>query len=240
MNNPKSILIIGATHGNEHLGPKFYEYLLHKRSLVLEYCSFLIGNPRAYAESVRYIDADLNRSFAVDVPESYEARRAREITKYIEVTQPTLIIDMHTTAVVQPNIHIVSSIDDTEVRAFIRSSHLSTILQVKPLGDIAHKFSNLIAYEVPNRNISKTLFESIELDLIRYIRSEKLPMHRRLYRMTDKIYSSEVSKEQAKQFVNFQMSDQGYIPVMTGNNSYRKQTNYLGFKATAPVEININ
>ena len=40
-----NILLIGASHGNELLGPKLFSHLLQHRKEVLEYVDMLIGNP---------------------------------------------------------------------------------------------------------------------------------------------------------------------------------------------------
>lgn len=57
------LLIIAATHGNELLGIKLYQFLLAQHSALLESIDFVIGNPRAYAAHKRYIQSDLNRSY---------------------------------------------------------------------------------------------------------------------------------------------------------------------------------
>ena len=67
-----NILLIGASHGNELLGPKLFSHLLQHRKEVLEYVDMLIGNPRAFAARKRYIESDINRSYntALDTYES--------------------------------------------------------------------------------------------------------------------------------------------------------------------------
>ncbi|MBI4781826.1 MAG: aspartoacylase [Oscillatoriophycideae cyanobacterium NC_groundwater_1537_Pr4_S-0.65um_50_18] len=108
MNKMSHVLIVGGTHGNEltgaYLTQKFQQspHLLENRSFQVQ---TLLGNPKAFAKGVRYIDQDLNRSF--DRPclqnadhSNYESQRAREISQSFEANfdaSTTVIIDIHST-----------------------------------------------------------------------------------------------------------------------------------------------
>ena len=233
------ILIIGATHGNEALGPKLYQRLLQKRSPLLEHIDFILGNPRAYHARKRYIDCDLNRSYGA-TGQKYEEVRASQIAEHINSTRPDIILDMHTTSCHQPNCLIVHSTSDSRVRRMLRASHIETILQVKPMGDIATVASNVVGYEVPNRNVTPQLLDAITDDLTNFLHDEGNHPQKRLFTMTDKIMKSEVTPEDVASFKNFEMHPMGFVPIMTGNNSYKKQTDYLGFKADAGEDIIIS
>lgn len=233
-----NILIIAATHGNELLGVKLYQRLLRKRSALLEYVDFAIGNPRAYTAATRYIESDLNRSYQSEGTR-YEQRRARTIKRRIMMTKPDIILDMHTTTCAQPDCLIVADTAGAMRRRFLRACHIDTILQVHSLSDIASISDNVIGYEVPNRHITPDLLDTIIEDLRRFIAHEAHSTTKRLFRMTGKIYKKDVTTEQRKTFVNFHMHELGYVPIMTGENSYKKQTDYLGFKASAPEEITL-
>jgi len=230
------ILIVAATHGNELLGIKLYERLLKQHSVLLESIDFVIGNPRAYAKSLRYIDKDLNRSYGIGGDE-YETTRAREIQEYIHLTQPDIVLDMHTTNCVQPNCLIVRNLSSDIKKKFLRASHIETILQVQPMGDIAMIGDNVIGYEVPNKSITPVLLDTIAQDIQNFIMHEQPYPYKKFYKMLGKIYKQDTSTQQAKSFVNFQMHELGFVPIMTGNNSYKKQTDYLGFKASVTEEI---
>lgn len=230
------ILMIAATHGNELLGIKLYQRLLARRSPLLDAIDFIVGNPRAYAEKLRYIDTDLNRSYGVQGA-GYEVLRARKIQEYIELTRPDIVLDMHTTNCVQPNCLIVHSLDGDMKKRFLRASHIDTILQVQPMGDIATVTDNVVGYEVPNKAITPILLDEITKDLENFVSNEEPYPAKKLYRMHGKIYKRDVQPQQAKSFVNFQQHELGFVPIMTGNNSYKKQTDYLGFKASVTEEI---
>lgn len=232
------ILIIGATHGNELLGTKLYARLLQKRSPLLEHIDFIVGNPRAYARKVRYIEQDLNRSYQ-DSGDSYEAQRAQEIREYVATTKPDLVLDMHTTSCIQPDCLIVGGTDGTTRQRLLRASHIPVILQVQPMGDVATLGDNVVGYEVPNDHITTELLDSIAADLTRFVDDTGTHHHKKLYKMSDKIYKKDVSIEQAATFVNFELNPLGFVPIMTGENSYKKFTDYLGFKSPAPEEIKV-
>jgi aspartoacylase len=232
------ILIIGATHGNELLGTKLYARLLQKRSPLLEHIDFIVGNPRAYANKIRYIERDLNRSYQSS-GDSYEERRAQEIRECIATTKPDLVLDMHTTSCVQPDCLIVGGTDGAIRQRLLRASHIPVILQVQPMGDVATLGDNVIGYEVPNAHITPQLLDTIATDLQHFIDDTGVYRHKKLYKMSDKIYKKDVSEEQAATFVNFELHSLGFVPIMTGENSYKKFTDYLGFKSPAPEEITL-
>ncbi len=232
------ILIIAATHGNELLGIKLYQKLMSLRSPLLEHIDFMIGNPRAFSARTRYTECDLNRSYRSEGMR-YEERRAREIERYIATTRPDIILDMHTTSCTQPNCLIVAATDGTMRQRFLRACHIDTVLQVHSLNDIASIGDAVVGYEVPNAHITPKLLDAIIEDLRRFVTDESPPATKHLYQMIDKIYKRDVSADQAKSFVNFQMHELGFVPIMTGENSYKKQTDYLGFKASAPERITL-
>lgn len=233
-----NILIIGATHGNELLGVKLYQRLLRKRSPLLEHVDFLLGNPKAYAARKRYIEKDLNRSYA-STDDSCEAQRAQYIRRYIENTSPDLVIDMHTTTCEQPSCIIVDSLAGEMKQRFLRACHVETILQVTSLNDILTLGDFVVGYEVPVRNVTPDLLNEIASDLERCVAHSAEFKQKKLYKMQEKIYKREVTQEQAAEFTNFEMCPLGFVPVMTGENSYKRQTDYLGFKTTAPERIEV-
>jgi aspartoacylase len=77
------VLVVAATHGNERNAPWLLEQwqrrpeLLASAGLELE---LVIGNPEAFAVNRRYLDRDLNRSFAPELLAD-AARQEREIQR---------------------------------------------------------------------------------------------------------------------------------------------------------------
>lgn len=232
------ILMIAATHGNELLGVRLFHRLLQQRSALLEHIDFIVGNPRAYATDKRFIETDLNRSYLSDGT-SYEEQRAREIEQYIIRVQPDIILDMHTTNCDQPSCLIVAGIENEWLRRYLRASHIDVILKVQPLNDITSLAPNVIGYEVSNVRITNHLLDDIIHDLKCFVEGDGQSQRKYLYTMKDKIYKADITEADAAKFVNFEMHRLGFVPILTGENSYKKQTNYLGFKSDAPEIIEV-
>lgn len=71
------IAVVGAIHGDEPCGAQAVETLLDESPPVERPVKCIIANPRALAQDVRYIDADLNRVFPGDpAADAYERRLA--------------------------------------------------------------------------------------------------------------------------------------------------------------------
>lgn len=102
------VAIVGATHGNEIAGGVLIDKWRRQPELAARpsFASrLLIGNPRARKLAVRYVDCDLNRSFAPETlddldAEAYEVERARTILGEIgpQGSWPAdVVFDLHTT-----------------------------------------------------------------------------------------------------------------------------------------------
>lgn len=102
------VVIVGGTHGNERIGV-YLEKKFSQRPTLVQRSSFstqvLLGNPKAAAAGVRYIDRDLNRSFERDRLQnltltSYEDRQAKQIDREIGPSSRApvdVVVDMHST-----------------------------------------------------------------------------------------------------------------------------------------------
>ena len=84
---PARLLVVAATHGNERNAPWLLEQWRRQPSLLAsvgQELELVIGNPEALAANRRYIDRDLNRSFAPELladtsRTELEILRAREL-----------------------------------------------------------------------------------------------------------------------------------------------------------------
>jgi len=97
-----SVLIVGGTHGNEPCGVEaivqWHKLLVERPELLL--CGevhFLLGNPRAFEQDVRYVDHDLNRSFSrLYASQEVESNRSQEISSFIKTFHEIeAVIDLH-------------------------------------------------------------------------------------------------------------------------------------------------
>ena len=98
------VTIVGGTHGNEFLGSYFIEKI-NQTGLYSDKpvnVQTLLANPDAFAKGVRFIDDDLNRSFAEERLSSnsgsIEIQRAQVIKKlFVASDQEQFVIDLHST-----------------------------------------------------------------------------------------------------------------------------------------------
>lgn len=86
------ILVLGGTHGNETLGVELVKLLRNKPMMGVD---TLIANPRAVSAKCRYTESDLNRSFGLQFPGTYETKRARELRQTVKKYQ--IVLDFHNT-----------------------------------------------------------------------------------------------------------------------------------------------
>ena len=100
------LLVIGGTHGDEPCGVEgileWHQYLKQSKGLLRGEIHFLLGNPEAFGKNLRYVDHDLNRSFAFlenphEVKKSlYEVRRANELVSLLNELSPLdAVLDLH-------------------------------------------------------------------------------------------------------------------------------------------------
>lgn len=98
MDSIKTIVIAGGTHGNELTGIELYEKWNADSKCYADRCpsakiALVHTNIEATAACRRYIDKDLNRSFANSLlslksPEAYEIRRAQELNGSVRSQRP--------------------------------------------------------------------------------------------------------------------------------------------------------
>ena len=125
------VTIVGGTHGNERIGVALVEAFLRDPAPFqrpsLRAVTALLGNPQAVDMNVRYVEQDLNRQFAQsntadaatasDMPESIEARRAKELIQLlgpksvVAQSSTDFIIDLHSTT---SNVSLVSMISASD------------------------------------------------------------------------------------------------------------------------------
>lgn len=236
-----NILLLGSQHGNELLGQKIYKYIKKYEPSLLPHITYKVGNPRAHKQNIRYIDTDLNRSYNMQ-KQTYESRRAKYLLRYIRANDYDLILDLHTTTCIQQPCFITPNVSKLH-REFIASSHINTVVQMKQ--EIA-KVSLIgvcekaISVEVNKDEVTDEFLAKFCEDLQNYVNQNHLYTQNTLYIIDDFLLKTELPDSETKNLRNFQQSSQGFYPILVGENSYKKQTNYLGFKAQTKIPLFIN
>ncbi len=102
----KKIYVIACVHGDEVFGLKV---LTRLQVLQNSNITIRVANLEAIAKKKRFIETDLNRSFAMESTKSLEAKLAQQIKSEIAFINPDLIIDLHTSAVKVDRVAILAS-----------------------------------------------------------------------------------------------------------------------------------
>jgi succinylglutamate desuccinylase len=99
------VVIVGGTHGNETAGVKamvqlHQAFLSDDITLRQGKISFLLGNPQAYQQDVRYVNTDLNRAFDLLDASTVEGRRANEISAFLKSNNEIrVLLDLHSVSI---------------------------------------------------------------------------------------------------------------------------------------------
>jgi succinylglutamate desuccinylase len=191
MKNINKILLVGGLHGDEPTGIKVAKYF--KKNKVAGINSIL-ANTKAIREKQRYIETDLNRSFSVTVPISYEEVLAVKIAK--ELKEYDLILDFHNSVANGTNCSIVTCKPN---KLHIHVSALlgfDNLLIMPPSGSLIGENSEKsisieIAYDsvkqysekklinkIKNLNINNTIQDNVKI--YKYIATIKKPTIKRV------------------------------------------------------------
>jgi len=229
MNN---ILLLGSQHGNELLGEHLYSYIARKRPELLSYITYKTGNLRAHKQNVRYLESDLNRSYN-GKRVTYEERRAERLLRFIKKEAFDLVLDLHTTTCVQPPCLIIPSIH-SDIRDFLRATSIENVVHMSHsivTSSLIGVYSKAVSIEVNRANVTDEMMEELCNDIARYIRRISTNQFKKVYEVRHLLKKTELSTIQAAALRNFEQSTYGYYPILIGENSYKKYTEYLGFKA---------
>ena len=228
----KRILIIGAQHGNEPLGETLFGYIKKYHRNLLPFVTYRTGNPRAKKANVRYIETDLNRSYTGS-GNTYEERRAKRLLAYIQKEKFDLVIDAHTTTCDEPPCFIAHTLDGNAGK-FMAACNITAIVHMHP--DIAKTSligvcPQAVSIEVNKHDVAEPLLKQLTQGVIDYCNDTTPYTHKSIYEIAGFILKDEMSESESDKLQNFKKSPYGYYPILTGENSYKQLTNYLGFKA---------
>ncbi len=234
------ILLLASQHGNEYSGEKLHTYIQAKHPDLLQHITYLVANPKARKSHVRFIETDMNRSYT-GASRTYEERRAGKVSQIIDTENFDLILDMHTTTVHQSPCLIVGAIALDNER-FIRASSIDKIVIMNnPIvgSSINGMYSHAISVEINENMADEGLLESLCEDIQRYLGGKNANVVKYIYEVTELIYKKELTSPQVSELRNFEISPYGYYPVLAGENSYSKFTEFCGFKAYKRYEFKV-
>lgn len=235
MNN---VLFIGATHGNERVGVDALALLQQEKRNF----DWIIGNPRAFAQNIRFTQKDMNRC-GLGNPNSdiYEERRAAEIQAIAK--EYTYTIDIHDVnqatetflLITNPNKENLRLTSFFDINKVIIWPSLTPEMQY-PLSEF---FPCGIEIEVGSQQEPKnteTLYNSLLNFVTKKAENEQLTeeqwiqklLSKRLYEMTGPILQSNtLTKEILEDGREITDNNETYIPWFVGTYPY---TNILGYK----------
>jgi succinylglutamate desuccinylase len=228
----KKILLLGSQHGNELLGDMLHAHIKAHRKELLPFVTFVVGNIRAKKAGVRFVESDLNRSYTGE-RKTYEQRRAARLLHFIRQENFDLVLDLHTTTCDQPPCLIVPELKGS-VLPFLQACSIKRLVHMRH--EIVQATLNgscpqAVAVEVNKDAINHELLEDLANDIKRYLKNERLGIVRTVHEVNHLLGKNELSEADVKNLRNFQKSVHGFTPILVGENSYKKDTHYLGFKA---------
>lgn len=193
MRKIENIVVSGGTHGNELTGIQLVSKWKKNPSLYSVRCpsakiSLELTNPESMSVCRRYVDLDLNRSFAnrllsLNAPEAYEIRRAKELNERFGPkgldTKTDLIIDVHNTTSNMGICLILSERDPFTMRASAELVHEfpNAFIYYQPeergespyFGTIARADICLEVGPQPHGSLDAALFDETEQVVVRYL-----------------------------------------------------------------------
>jgi len=223
------ILVVGTQHGDERLGPRLQRFLRSDVTGRYKSVDYLCGNPQAYKRNIRFTETDLNRSYGVKHPSSYEEKRAQYILKHISEASYDYVLDIHTSRADVGKFILVTHLDGN-VKDIIGASPYTRIAIMPPhiadcslIGNVPNAVS--IEYDRRLTYQQQSLQDIVGL-LDNLLEHRFQPTQRELYYVADKIpLDSPVSYESK----NFELCPQGFYPVIFAKNS--SYTAHKGFAA---------
>lgn len=230
----KKILLLGSQHGDEPLGDLLYEYIGKHHPERAPEIDFIIGNPQAKRKNVRFIESDLNRSYS-GKGETYEERRAIELVRIIAKHHYSLVLDLHTTTCMQPPCLITASVD----HPFIRYTSIGLVVYMNDKivnSSLIGVCDEAISIEVNKTEINDAMLESLYMDILCFVNGAQPTTAKKVFEVIGLLRKSELSQADVERLRNFERSPQGFYPVLVGENSYKKHTEYLGFKTQLIAE----
>lgn len=223
------ILIVGAQHGDERLGPRLNRFLKNHATGRYKDVDYLCGNPRALRRNVRFTETDLNRSYDMASPKTYEQKRAQKILRYIEAGRYDYVLDVHTSRADVGGFVLATHLDGA-VGQIITASCFERVAIMPPhIADcsLIGRAPNAISIEYERRlgRGKRALQEMVQL-LDNLLSGKPQPRQRDVFYVSGKIPLDCPISNDSK---SFELCSQGFYPIIFAKNGSYSQ--YKGFVA---------
>jgi hypothetical protein len=223
------ILIVGAQHGDERLGPRINRFLKTDKAGKYANVDYLCGNPRAYRRNVRFTETDLNRSYDTLPAKTYEQKRAQKILEIIREGDYDYVLDIHTSRADVGRFFLATHLGDP-IQKIVSASSFDRVAIMPPhvadcslIGQVEQAIS--VEYDRRIARSKRTLAEIIEL-LDNLLTGTSQPRTREVFYVAGKIPLASKLSYEAR---NFKLSNEGFYPVIFSRRS--SYTEYKGFAA---------
>lgn len=235
--HPKVLVV--WPHGDETLGPSIGHHIYEERPELWEHVDYMCGNPRAAQADPpqRYVESDLNRSFnPEDNLQTYEGGRAQQIMSRIAIAEYDYVLDIHTSTTKVGRFFLASRRNEA-VDKMVAASPITRIAMMPEniaRAGLIGQVQNSISVEY-DREVAKEVGVEESMKLIDGLISGRplvAPTEREFFYVTRTIPKTE---DPGIDTPNFELCDDGYYPVLFGENTYRTDPtkDYLGFAATS-------
>jgi hypothetical protein len=225
----KRILIVGAQHGDERLGPRLDRFLRSDKTGRFKNVDYICGNPRAFRRNVRFTETDLNRSYDTLPAKTYEEKRAQKILRIIAQGNYDYVLDVHTSRADVGRFFLATNLQGPVAQVIAASSFKRVAIMPPHIADcsLIGQVPQAISIEYDRRIIrTKQTLEELVMLLENLLNGKTNPAPREIFYVKEKIpLGSDISYE-AK---NFELSQQGFYPVIFARKS--SYTAYKGFAA---------
>jgi len=210
----KNIHFVAGLHGNEYL-PVL--------ALASKQIPFTVGNPKALAEGVRFIEVDLNKSFGKN-DGTYESDRA--VTILDEISEETTVVDFHTSDTADTPFVIVTDLAMLPLARLTGIPHVVYMKHNIKEGYALINHRNGISIEVGKHKNSQSFQKTLEI-------VENLELNREHSLEVYEVYGKINAPGAYENFTLFQNADESFYPIFVGEQSYdfiglrtRKLENY--------------
>lgn len=234
--------VIGSIHGDEPCGKKAINRFLSQNYSVKKPVKLIIANEKALEENVRYLEADLNRSFPGDSESDlYEERLAAKIVDEVEGMK---VLDLHSTRSYPEPFATLSFLNST-IRSLIRSTGVDNAVYFPESNGTLNGETDCIVVESGYQQ-SEQAVENAYAIMVNFLAAEGIideeftlsdpdyykhsgtvegSGYKFLAENFQKVREGEVFAENGKEKLE---AEESFYPVLMSTDGYK---NILGFKA---------